>query len=434
MNNSELVDGEISDLPDDWEIAKLGELITYRKGKKPKVLLVNLKDGAIPYLTADYFRTKAAKQYVPAEEVTKNYECNESDVVLIWDGSKSGDVFTGLRGILASTMVKIQPASSRLIPPLLFYYLKTKFDVLNSNTTGSTIPHINRRVLDNLLVPLPPLPEQKAISHILSTVQRAKEATEQVIQATKELKKNLMKHLFTYGPVSLDDSLNVKLKETEIGMVPEGWNSCTLEQVKANEKGSIVSGPFGSNIGKKFFKESGIPLIRGNNLTKGEKYFLDSGFVYISEQKAYELKNCEALLDDLVFTAAGTVGQVGLINDNCKFPKYIISNKQLRVRLDKTKVNPRFMFYWFVQERMYRLINIKKRGSSIPVINLGILRNLPVSFPAKEEQNTITEILSRLDNKIFSELNKKSFLETLFATLLNDLMTGKIRVNNIKTS
>jgi type I restriction enzyme S subunit len=77
----------------------------------------------------------------------------------------------------------------------------------------------------NILVqiPLPPLEEQKAIAGILSTVQSAIEKTEKVINALKNLKKSMMKHLFTYGPVAEEEAEKVELKETEIGPIPKHW-------------------------------------------------------------------------------------------------------------------------------------------------------------------------------------------------------------------
>ena len=116
-----------------------------------------------------------------------------------------------------------------------------------------------------------------------------------------------MKHLFTYGPMPVDQVHRVQLKETEIGSVPIHWQTCVLGDLKASQKGAIVSGPFGSNIGKRFFVDKGVPLIRGNNLTKGEQLFKDHGYVFITEDKAHELANCEAIRDDLIFTGAGTV-------------------------------------------------------------------------------------------------------------------------------
>jgi len=191
--------------------------------------------------------------------------------------------------------------------------------------------------------PLPPLPEQRRIAHVLNTIQRAIAAQDDLIAAAREAKRSLMQRLFTYGP----GPEPAPTKETEIGLMPAHWEVVTLDDIKANCKGSIVSGPFGSNIGRRFFVDKGVPVIRGNNLTKGEKLFVDEGFVFITEEKAEELKSCTALANDLIFTAAGTLGQVGLIPEDSCYLKYIISNKQLRARVDESKAIPLFLFFGF---------------------------------------------------------------------------------------
>src|SRR5437016_739905 len=92
-----------------------------------------------------------------------------------------------------------------------------------------------------------------------------------------------------------------------------------LEHYALPGKGAIVSGPFGSNIGSRFFVDDGVPVIRGNNPTMGEAAFVDEGFVFLTEAKASEFRNCEAVFGDLVFTAAGSIGQVGIIPHNARF-------------------------------------------------------------------------------------------------------------------
>jgi len=119
--------------------------------------------------------------------------------------------------------------------------------------------------------------------------------------------------------------------------------SATLNDICLKDKGSIISGPFGSNISSKYFTEKGIPVIRGNNLNVGLENFNDDGFVFVSEEKADELK-CDAIKGDMIFTAAGTIGQVGYIPFDSKYDRYVISNKQIRARIDESKVDLLYAF------------------------------------------------------------------------------------------
>jgi type I restriction enzyme S subunit len=187
--------------------------------------------------------------------------------------------------------------------------------------------------------------------------------------------------------------------------LPVQWRWVTLGDVADPKGRAIVSGPFGSNIGSRFFVEQGVPVIRGNNLTADMRRFVDYGFVFVTEEKAQELKNCEAVRDDLVFTAAGSLGQVGIIPQHSRFPRYIISNKQMRARVNKESVEPLFAFYWFSSPPMVEYVQQRNTGSSVPLINLSVLRSLPFPLPPRSEQCAIASVLGALDDKI--ELNRR---------------------------
>ncbi|VEB43757.1 Putative type I restriction enzyme specificity protein MPN_638 [Chromobacterium violaceum] len=198
--------------------------------------------------------------------------------------------------------------------------------------------------------------------------------------------------------------------------LPNGWYWSILDDVKAVGR-SVVSGPFGSNIGKRFFVESGVPVIRGNNLTTGMDRFNDNGFVFLTEEKAKEFTACEAVAGDLIFTAAGTIGQVGIIPKDAKYQKYIISNKQLRARLDSEKIDPTFAFYWFASPTMVQTIQSRNTGSTIPLINLSVLKSLPIPVPPLKEQRVIAEYLSTLDERITLLRETNATLEAIAQAL-----------------
>lgn len=167
---------------------------------------------------------------------------------------------------------------------------------------------------------------------------------------------------------------------------------------------SLISGPFGSNISSKFFTEVGVPVIRGNNLNSTNQKFIDDGFVFVSESKANEL-NCDAIAGDIVFTAAGTIGQVGIIEEKNRFNRYVISNKQIRLRLNEEICNRDFIYFVLNSDFIRQQIINNDTGSTIPLINLSVIRNLKIPKFELSCQNKIATILSAIYNKI--ELNNR---------------------------
>ena len=202
------------------------------------------------------------------------------------------------------------------------------------------------------------------------------------------------------------------------GEISSEFNVYTIEDIASDEKRSIISGPFGSNISSKYFTEHGVPVIRGNNLTEDNTKFIDEGFVFVSEEKAKEL-NTYADVDDLVFTAAGTIGQVGIIPENSKFDRYVISNKQLRVTLDLNKVNQHYAYYWFSSKLINKYIKQLNTGSTIPLINLTILKGLPIPLPSKDLQDKIANIIINIDKKIETNERINKNLDNLLMSIFN---------------
>ena len=187
--------------------------------------------------------------------------------------------------------------------------------------------------------------------------------------------------------------------------LPSSWQLLTLEEIQDSSGRAIVSGPFGSNIGRKFFVESGIPVIRGNNLSLESTKYIDDGYVFVTPEKAEELSSSQAIPGDLIFTAAGSIGQVGLIPEEAVHPLYIISNKQIRARINEAIADRFFVYYWLSSPEMVNYIQQRNTGSSVPLINLSIVRSLPIPLPPLDEQRRIAHILGSLDDKI--ELNRR---------------------------
>jgi len=396
---------ELGPLPRAWEVVKLGDVGKTIKGRKPQQLTEDLKEGSVPYLTAEYFRTRNVSKFVPKD--VKNFvKVDKDDIVFIWDGSNAGDVFTGLSGALASTMIKIDPEGD-INKKFLYYYLKTKFLLFNTKTTGSTIPHVNRNLFYNLPVPLPPLPEQRKIAAVLSTVQEAKEKTEAVISAAKSLKKSMMSYLFTYGPVPLPDAENIPQKETEIGMIPEEWEAVRLGDVADLVMGQSPPGSTYNEIGE------GLPFLQGK---------AEFGPLHPRHIKYTTKPIKTAPKNSVLLSVRAPVGDVNIADID-----YCIGRGLTSVSLSEG--NNLFLFY--ILSYLKDEIEKEGTGSTFKAITKAKLMNIKIPLPPLPTQQKIASMLSAIDEKIEAEENKKKALEDLFNTLLHNLMTARIRVNHL---
>ena len=250
MNKSQVENYKMTELgllPEEWRMVRLGEAVKFtRKPSKLKVASFQ----RIPFIPMELIPDDGTERprfiFKQGKDISSGTYCEPGDILLakITPSFENGkqcvvpDIKEGFA--YATTEVYSLKTKPELIDTNYLFAL-LRYPVVRRNLAakmeGSTgRKRLPRRVLENFSIPLPPLSEQRAIAHVLRTVQRAKEATERVVAALKELKKSLMKHLFTYGPVPLDQADQVPLKETEIGPVPEHWEVVRLGEV-ANVKG-----------------------------------------------------------------------------------------------------------------------------------------------------------------------------------------------------
>src|SRR3989344_7844788 len=180
---------------------KLGEVCEVKKGKKPELFGVQTKTR-LPYLEAKFMRgTKEAKF---AEMSDKNsVPVDKGDLIIICDGSKSGDVFSGFEGVLSSTMGRIDFDRRQVEKIYLELFLKTKFDLFNSSKKGAAIPHLDFNIFDNLEIPLPSIAEQKKIvarlEGVLGKIKEAKRLRAEVQEAAQNLLPAELHKIFSHG-------------------------------------------------------------------------------------------------------------------------------------------------------------------------------------------------------------------------------------------
>jgi type I restriction enzyme S subunit len=271
----------------------------------------------------------------------------------------------------------------------------------------TTIPNLSSSRLKNFRIPRPPFDEQHKITYILSTIQTAQEKTKSVITALNESKKAMMKHLFMYGPVNLEEAKNVKLKETEIGEIPEGWNISKLAQVARITMGQSPPGDTYNEENK------GMPFLQGK---------AEFGPIHPTHIKYTSKPLKIAKKDSILLSVRAPVGDVNIANINYCIGRGLAS-------ISSIAGNNLFLFYLL----MFLKQNIEKEGtgSTFKAINKNKLQNLIIPDPPTEIQEKIASVLWTIDEKIEMEKSKKNSLNELFKSMLHNLMTAKIRVNEL---
>ena len=179
------------------------------------------------------------------------------------------------------------------------------------------------------------------------------------------------------------------------------WTSFTLEELGAKQKSAFATGPFGSAVSSKNFVSSGIPMLRGSNLSEDIGTRLDhQDLVFIGDSVATKYDRSIAHPGDLIFTCWGTVGQIGLVESGSSYESYLVSNKQMKMTPDPSICHSLFLYYYLSQRVMVDLVKGQSIGSSVPGFNLGQLKALPVRIPSVAIQRAIAEVLGALDDKI----------------------------------
>ncbi|PZR74113.1 MAG: restriction endonuclease subunit S, partial [Chthoniobacterales bacterium] len=182
-------------------------------------------------------------------------------------------------------------------------------------------------------------------------------------------------------------------KQTDVGVIPEVWESTTVRGIASSVRNAIVGGPFGSDLVSTDYVDGGVPVIRGQNMSAP---WISGPFVFVTPKKARSLKANLAHPGDIIFTQRGTLGQVSLVPEK-PFPSYLVSQSQMKLSVNQEAANSLFCYYVFTSEEQQEFIRGGTIQTGVPHINLGILRDIPIQRPSLPEQYAIAEALSDVD-------------------------------------
>jgi len=271
---------------------------------------------------------------------------------------------------------------------------------------------INQAKLKALEIPLPPLPEQKKIAHILSTVQRAIDEQERIIQTTTELKKALMHKLFTEG------LRNEPQKQTEIGPVPKSWDVVKLSSVCTFQSGGT---PSKQNPG---FWEGTIPWVSPKDMKRPR---LTDVTDHIS-QEALESGSKLAPAGSVFVVVRGMILAKTVPVALAEVPMAI--NQDMKAIVPGTKLRSDFLLYALETLRGALFKKVGRAGHGTATLMSSEIANFKIPLPDLNTQHEVASAIHTLEAKKQLHEQKQSGLQQLFRSLLYQLMTARFRLNS----
>lgn len=270
----------------------------------------------------------------------------------------------------------------------------------------------NRNEISTLMIPLPPYLEQRKIAWVLGLVQRAMQQQEQLLALTIELKKGLLHQLFTGG------LRHETQKQTELGPIPQSW-----ELVEIGSLGKVITGSTPKTKVPEYYSPAEIDFIAPADLGQIRD-------VYNSTKKISRtgLDTIRPLPANAVMCVCigSSIGKVGMT-----VKSESATNQQINSIICDATHNPHFIYYLLSHYAAYwrRFATF----GPVPILSKGTFENIKIAIPAtKGEEEEIAKCFRALDSKSEVYMRKKAALNALFRTLLHELMTGRIRVLDLK--
>ena len=411
---------ELGEIPVEWEVKSIGEFTTVKTGSTPlRSNTVYWENGHIPWMTSGEVNNKfinKVKEYI-TELGFQNSNTNllpRGTVMMAMNGqgkTRGTVAYLNIETTCNQSLAGILP-DKKFSSLYLYYYLEASYEKLRS-INGEGRNGLNLNLIKSFKVSLPQLKEQQKIAEILSSVDTQIKKTKQAIEKMRELKNGLMQQLLTKGIG------HTEFKQSELGEIPVEWEVQSLDDI------SVITRLAGAEYTDYWqTDENGsIITLRGFNIGQNKLKLFD--VEKISEELSNKLNRSKLYKGDIVFPCVGTLGNATMITeDNC----YHINQNIAKITPIEL-MDSLYLTFFLMGPHTKNEIKKYNTSSSQPNVLVGNLRRFKIAIPSSiEEQQKIAEIISTVDTEIDSYEQEKAKYEELKKCLMQQLLTGKIRV------
>lgn len=346
---------------------ELGTILHMEKGKKPQKQSKEIADGFLPYVDIKAFEKGIIDSYASPEKCVL---CDDGDLLIVCDGSRSGLTGRAIKGVVGSTLSKI--SADGLTTEYLRYFIQSKYTLLNTQKKGTGTPHLNAQILKQSKLIVPSLPEQERI------VTRIEELFSELDKAVETLK-TTKQQLAVYRQAVLKEAFS---KAYSIGELYE------MHQVCIDIKVGIVIKP------SQYYTdaENGIKAFRSANVR--EFYIENKDWVYLSHEGHKANMRSELHTGDVAIVRSGYPGTACVVTDEyngCNAIDILIAvpNKEM--------VLSEYICAFTNSPEGRVLVRKKKRGVAQSHLNVSGYSKIKIPVPSLAEQK---RIIQEIDNHL----------------------------------
>lgn len=398
-------------LPNNWAVTNLKNVVSPTKGKKPIRLENSSFAESVPYIDIKALELNQINQYA---DIKSSKLFSKGDIAIVWDGARSGWVAKAHNGAIGSTLCALTPI--KIDSTYLYYYLLSKYSLINSRPRGVGIPHVDPNFLWSLEIPLPPIAEQKRIANKLDTLFGQVSIIQKALEHIPELIKNFRQQVLTFAVTGKLTEEWRKGKNLTIWKAELASECCEKVQSGGTPKG-----------GK--FEESGIPFLKVYNIVHNTIDFISNPQYVSRDIHSSQIKKSISYPGDVIMNIVGPpLNKVAIIPNT--YAEWNI-NQAITLFRPKDYLNNKFLYYFFCEGTpVNRLVNQTRGVVGQINISLTQCRNFLIPIPPIQEQREIVKIIDSLFKKVetieqqYNALKAK--IEKLPQALLNKAFSGEL--------
>ena len=412
----------VQGIPSKWQIKPLSEIAKIKGGKRvPKGEKLVYENTGFPYIRVADFTESGTVNLVDIRYVTENvyeqiksYTIDSADLYISIAGTigKAGIVPEVLSGANLTENACKLVFNECVFNKYAYYFTQTDYflEQAGLNTRVAAMPKLALSRLGTIKLPFPPIPVQKRIVAILdqafSDIEQARAKTEQNLLNARELFESVC-------------STSIFSSDSE--------PACSVFDVAKDEKGSMRTGPFGSQLLKNEIVDKGIAVLGIDNAV--DNSFKWGAKRFITYEKFEKLSRFEVKPGDVLITIMGTCGRCAIVPEN--IPKAINTKHICCITLDRNKCLPEYLHAYFLYHPIAKEYLLSRaKGAIMAGLNMGIIKELPLVLPTIQEQKRLVSQIGLLKNNIdcleAMYRSKVASLDELKKSILQKAFSGEL--------